>query len=236
MDSTEKKRVIEHSLIADYAKGVMWKTTNYCGELFRSFMNEGSVLELGPAEGVMTDLLAPFFEDYTVVDGADFFVKSIIEKHPRIKGYTCLFEEFKTDRKYDNIVLGHVLEHVEDPVNILKMCGDWLASDGYILAAGPNANSIHRQAAVKMGLLSHEKQLNATDEKNGHRRVYDLETLKKDFIDAGLNIERSGGYWLKPLSNSQIDEYWNESMIDAFLSLGEKYPDIAGEIYVVARR
>lgn len=234
MNKDEKQRVMEHSKIAGYSDGVMAKTTSYCGKVFRRYMRPGSVLELGPAEGVMTDLLIPFFDDYTVVDGADFFVESIKKRHPNIKGYASLFEDFNTEKKFDNIVLGHVLEHVENPVNILRTCSNWLAKGGYVLAAVPNANSIHRQAAVLMRLLEHEKQLNATDEMNGHRRVYDMDTLKTDFLNAGYKIVESGGYWLKPLSNGQINEYWNDEMIQAFLRLGEKYPEIAGEIFIVA--
>ena len=236
MNQIEKKHVIEHSRMACYAEGVMTKTTRYCGEIFKRFMKEGSVLELGPAEGVMTDYLSPYFEDYTVVDGADFFIENILEKHPSIEGYSCLFEDFSTERKFDNIILGHVLEHVSEPSSILRMCRGWLAEGGLILAAVPNSNSIHRQAAVKMGLLEHEKQLNQTDIKNGHRRVYNMNELKKDFLSSGFSIVKSGGYWLKPLPNGQINEYWNEKMIDAFLTLGEQYPDIAGEIYIVASK
>ncbi|SFG35412.1 Methyltransferase domain-containing protein [Lachnospiraceae bacterium C7] len=234
MNTNEKNRVIEHGKIAGYADGVMTNTTNYCGKIFRRYMNNGSVLELGPAEGVMTDYLYQYYEDYTIVDGADFFVESITKRYPKIKGIVSLFEEFNTEKRFDNIILGHVLEHVEDPVAILKMCKKWLETGGSILAAVPNSHSIHRQAAVKMGMLDSESQLNETDHLNGHRRVYNMELLRKDFIDAGFNIKASGGYWLKPLSNGQINQYWNDEMIQAFLQLGEKYPDISGEIYIVA--
>ncbi len=234
MKKEELRRVEYHSKNAGYSQGVMANTTDYCGEVFRRFMIRQSVLELGPAEGVMTDILSPYFEDYTVVDGADFFVEAIINRHPNIKGYVSLFEDFTTEKRYDNIILGHVLEHVENPVSILKMCKGWLSEGGRVLAAVPNSHSIHRQAAVYMGLLEHEKQLNDTDRLNGHRRVYDMVALKKDFIDAGYDVIASGGYWLKPLSNGQINQYWNNDMIQAFLHLGEKYPDIAGEIYIVA--
>ena len=85
-----------------------------------------------------------------------------------------------------------------------------------------------------MGLLDTEKTMNETDKKNGHRRVYDIDTLSSDFLSAGLNIIASGGYWLKPESNAQINANWNNNMIEAFLRLGEKYPEIAGEIYLIA--
>ena len=234
----EKKRVQEHSASMHYGSGVMHYTTQYCGEIFRQNMvSDGSVLELGPAEGDMTDILYPVFStDYTVVDGADEFVTEIKNRYQNIKGEACLFEDFRPEGGYDNIVLGHVLEHVIDPVDILKRCRTWLNGDGRILAAVPNSESLHRQAAVLMGMLSNTKQLNKTDEKNGHRRVYDLNTLKKDFNEAGLRIIKTGGYWLKPLSNGQIDATWNHDMVNAFLKLGEKYPEIAGEIYIVAGR
>ncbi len=233
-NESELERVVEHSSISHYSEGVMHKATEYCGEIFRRHLRQGSVLELGPAQGVMTDLIYPYFPDYTVVDGADFFIKHLREKFPQIKGVVSLFENFVPEQKYNNIILGHVLEHVMDPVQILKLCSQWLSDDGVIVSAVPNSNSIHRQVAVIMGLLDDEKQLNETDIKNGHRRVYDIETLTNDFIEAGLKIVKTGGYWLKPVSNAQINRNWDDLMIDGFLKLGEKYPEIAGEIYVIA--
>lgn len=64
---------------------------------------------MGPAEGVMTDLLFPkFSDDYTVVDGADFFVNDLKKRYPNINGFVSLFEDFvpENNKKYDNIVLG----------------------------------------------------------------------------------------------------------------------------------
>lgn len=234
MGENEKIWVEEHSRIGGYSLGVNRYAMEYCGEIFLKFMKDGNVLELGPAEGVMTALLYPHFSDYTIVDGAGFFVEKLKERYPEMHCYASLFEEFSTDKRFDNIVLGHVLEHVESPVDILRRCRSWLADGGRVLSAVPNANSIHRQAAVHMGLLQSVDQLNDTDCRNGHRRVYDVERFKRDFQDAGFRILQSGGYWLKPLSNAQIERDWTDETIRAFLVLGEKYPEIAGEIYVVA--
>lgn len=236
MNNSEKDRVERCSKEAGYAKGVMTYATAYCGEIFRRYMLPGRVLELGPAEGVMTDLLYPHFADYTVVDGADFFVEDLIKRYPKIKGYVSLFEEFSPNCVYENIILGHVLEHVENPVEILRLCSGWLAPNGRMLSAVPNANSLHRQVAVKMGLLKSCKELNDTDIKNGHRRVYDVISFRKDFESAGLTVKNIGGYWVKPLSNAQIDATWSEEMVKAYLEIGEIYPDIAAEIYVVAEK
>ena len=236
MNYEEKQRVVNHAMSANYGGGVMNNSTSYCCDLFKRFMVEGNVLELGPAEGIMTDKLAPYFEDYTVVDGADFFVQEIKKRHPHVKGYAQLFEDFNPETTFDNIILGHVLEHVIDPVLILKKCSTWLSKEGRIIVAVPNANSIHRQMGVEMGLLTSVYQLNETDHRNGHRRVYDMVSLEKDFDDAGLKVVKKGGYWLKPLSNSQIDSSWNAEIINASMVVGEKYPEIAAEIYIVASR
>lgn len=209
--------------------------TTYCGEIFRRYMRQGSVLELGPAQGVMTRLLYPYYNDYTVVDGSRLWIQELKEKYPDINCNNCYFEEFQPTRKYDNIVLGHVLEHVEDPVKILQLCKTWLNSEGVLLSAVPNSHSLHRQAAVKMGLLQSEDQLNDTDRSLGHKRVYNLNMLCDHFEKAGLFVLKTGGYWLKPISNAQINETWNENMIDAFLQLGESYPDISAEIYIIAK-
>ena len=49
-----------------------------------------------------------------------------------------------------------------------------------------------------------------------------------------MKIDFFGGYWLKPIANSQIEQSWTPEMLEAFMQLGEQYPDIAAEIYVIA--
>jgi len=190
---------------------------------------------MGPAEGVMTGLLAATGRSLTVVDGSRTFCESIAQRFPQVRVVHSLFEDFAPARAFDNIILGHVLEHVEDPIRILHRAAGWLAAGGRLLAAVPNSRSLHRQAAVLMSLLSSEDELNELDIHHGHRRVFDPDSFKQCFFAAGLNVEAFGGYWLKPLSNQQIEQTWTAEMLEAFMQLGERYPEIAGEIYVVAR-
>lgn len=103
----EKTRVEICSQRANYSGGVMRYTTAYCGNLFKSFMIHGGVIELGPAEGVMTDLLYPCFsDDYTIVDGTAFFVSSLQERYPHMKCYTSLFEDFQPNRLHKSNNIG----------------------------------------------------------------------------------------------------------------------------------
>ena len=218
-----------------YSNGVMAASIGCCFKVLSRHLKGTSVLELGPAEGVMTDLLVRSGYTITVVEGSQMFCESLKKRLPEIQVFHDLFETFHPATRFDTIILGHVLEHVADPVGLLKRVKSWLCPDGRIFCAVPNANSIHRQAAVLMGLLEAETSLNDSDLQHGHRRVFSPQQLKSTFIEAGLLVELFGGYWLKPLSNGQIQSNWTQPMIDAFMILGEKYPEIAGEIYIVAK-
>jgi 2-polyprenyl-3-methyl-5-hydroxy-6-metoxy-1,4-benzoquinol methylase len=233
---TERKRLDDIAVVSKYAIGANRHTIEYSFEVFKRFIRSGPILEMGPAEGFMSDLLVRLGQPMTVVEGAAPFCASLKERHPQIEVVNALFEEYVPARKFESIILGHVLEHVENPVDILARSREWLTDTGRILVAVPNARSLHRQAAVILGMLSFEEQLNESDLHHGHRRVYTPETLRRDFIQASLNIEIFGGYWLKPLSNGQIERDWDDKLLHSFMILGERYPDVAGEIYVVATR
>ena len=175
-----------------------------------------------------------FLPNKSQIISLQLLCKQLKEKYPDIKVINSLFENFSTESKYQTIILGHVLEHVDEPVLVLQHVKQFLKEDGIILAAVPNANSIHRQAAVLMGLIPDVKAFSQLDRHHGHKRVYTIAELENDFSSAGLTIKKTGGYWLKPVSNSQIEKDWTPEMVAAFMKLGEKYPEIAGEIYIVA--
>ncbi len=218
-----------------YATEVNAETIRYSFKIFLPYISKGPVLELGPAEGIMTNMIDALGQSLTLVDGSSVFCDELRKKYPKAEVYHSMFENFYTDKKFQTIILGHVLEHVDDPVLVLKHIKQFLSPDGVILAAVPNANSIHRQAAVEMGLLSHIKAFSELDRHHVHKRVYTFDEFKNDFILSDLFIEKIGGYWLKPLSNKQIEQSWTPEMIAAFMKLGEQYPEIAAEIYIVAK-
>ena len=209
-------------------------TILYSYKIFSRFLKEGKVLELGPAEGLMTPHLLTYDPELTVIEGSSVFAAQLKEKYPSLKVINSLFEETVLEDTFDFIILGHVLEHVADPVLLLQVIKKWLAPGGKVLCAVPNAQSLHRQAAVEMGLLETVFSQSAKDVHHGHMRIYAPETFKADFTKAGYHIDHFGGYWLKPVSDKQIEESWTQEMLSAFLKLGESYPEIAAEIYIIA--
>lgn len=191
-------------------------------------------LELGSAEGSMTQFLVNDFKELTIVEGSKDLVDTVPPKDNLVKVHS-LFEDFKPEKKYNTIIMEHILEHVDDPVGLLKKASNWLAKDGVLIAGVPNANSFHRLVAVKMDMLNDVCELNDRDHRVGHRRVYTLDKFKEDFAKSGLNVIDEGGVFFKPLSNKQIDDTWTDEMIDGFYELGKEFPQYAAEIFLVGK-
>jgi 2-polyprenyl-3-methyl-5-hydroxy-6-metoxy-1,4-benzoquinol methylase len=191
-------------------------------------------LELGPAEGEMTQFLIQDFEQLTIVEGSSNLLEQIPERDNLVK-VQALFEEFLPEQPFDSIILEHILEHVDDPVALMARVKTWLAPHGKLFLGVPNGNSIHRLVAVKMGLLNNPCQLNARDHAVGHRRVYTPATFKAAIEQSGLKVLEMGGVYFKPLSNRQIQENWTEEMIQGFFELGKDFPEFAAEIYAVCQ-
>jgi SAM-dependent methyltransferase len=201
----------------------------------KDFFKGDTALELGPALGHMTKYLVNDFKSLHLVEGSQDLLNQI-PSYPNVVKHHAYFEEFTTSQKFDTIIMSHVLEHIENPQFVLKHVSQWLEEDGVFIVSVPNAKSIHRLAAVEMGMLETEFTLNSRDHELGHYRVYDMNTLKDEVLNAGLKVVNEGGVFLKPLSNMQIEKNWTEEMIDGFFKLGKKFPINCAEIFVVCNK
>jgi SAM-dependent methyltransferase len=236
MNEDENSRLNEISLTAQYSEGMNGRMIKHSADIFSRWIKQGSILEMGPADGLSTAHLVHLTNDYEVVEGSSEFCAVLTKKFPNVTVRNSLFENFSPGRQYTNIILGHVLEHVENPVDVVRNCIDWIEPGGRIIAATPNSNSLHRQVAVLAGIISKVDELTQTDLSIGHRRVLNLMQLCQYFEDDRLTITESGGYYLKAFSNSQIETIADEKIRNALMTLGERYVEIAADIYVVATK
>ena len=209
------------------------KLVEYGYNSYRPYFKGTICLELGPATGYMTRYLVNDFEKITAVEGAKELLDQITEHEKLIKVH-ALFEEFEPAQKYDTIVMNHVLEHIKEPVALLKRIKTWLADDGVFIVGVPNAKSFHRLAAVKMGLIETESQLNDRDISLGHYRVYDSDLLQQHLSEANFTTVAKGGIFLKFLSNGQIEKFFTPEMVAAYYQLGKSFQDNCAEIFIVA--
>ena len=198
----------------------------------RPFIRGPRGLELGSAEGNMTRLITDDFDQLTVVDGA----RQLLDTMPNFANVTkvlSLIEDFSPSEAFDTVIIDHLLEHVADPHSILESARSWLAPSGVMLVGVPNAHSIHRLIGVKMGLLAAPTDLNDRDRAQGHRRVYTPESFERELRNARLRVVHLGGVFLKPLSNQQIQDNWDDALKEAFYQLGAEFPHHAAELFAV---
>jgi SAM-dependent methyltransferase len=193
-----------------------------------------SCLELGPAGGAMTRRLVDHFQQVTVVDGSRRFVEAATSL-PGVEGHVSLFEEFEPGRCFDTVVMAHVLEHVANPVAILRRVRGWLAPEARAIVIVPNAWSLHRRLGVKLGLLDDVFGLNEQDLAVGHRRIYDRASLDRDLLAAGFDTTAEGGIFLKLLANRQMEQFDDPALVDGMYELGRDLPQMCSEIFSVVR-
>lgn len=210
---------------------------------FEPFFNTGSLLELGSFKGDFTKRLLSRFDDVTCVEASEV----AIEEAKRKLGGKARFvkspvESANLPKRYDNIVLTHVLEHLDDPVRVLKRVNDeWLAETGRLFLVCPNANAPSRQIAVKMGLIGHNAAVTPAESEHGHRRTYALDTLERDAARAGLTVVHRSGIFFKALANFQWDKLLKTDIVsteylDGCYRLGQDYPDLCASVFLMCEK
>lgn len=216
---------------------------SYMIEAFRPFLCTGSALELGSFKGDFTKRLLTLFKDITCVEASKV---AIGEAKKRLtKGVHFIegtFETVEMTKKFDNVFLTHVLEHVDDAVGVLRRINnEWLSETGRLFLVCPNANAPSRQIAVKMGLISHNAAITPGESQHGHHRTYSLDTLERDAVASGLKVLHRSGIFFKALANFQWDRLLETDIIskeylEGCYKLGHQYPDLCASIFLLCEK
>ncbi|MEI6898839.1 MAG: class I SAM-dependent methyltransferase [Bacteroidota bacterium] len=210
---------------------------------FLPFFREGNLLELGSYVGHFTKRMLPLFTDITCVEGSDVAIQAARKEFgDRVKFINSSFETASLPSKYDHIVMTHVLEHLDHPVEVLKRINDeWLSDKGRFFLVCPNANAPSRQIAVKMGLISHNSAVTPSEKEHGHQITYTLDTLERDATAAGLKVIHRSGIFFKALANFQWDRLLQTDIIspeylEGCYQLGQQYPDLCSSIFLLCEK
>jgi 2-polyprenyl-3-methyl-5-hydroxy-6-metoxy-1,4-benzoquinol methylase len=214
----------------------------YMMRTLEPFLPSGKALEMGCYTGEVTEMLAGRFADLTVIEASEELVRAARARlNGRARFLQGTFETVEVTERYDAIFLMHTLEHLDDPVLVLRRVNGWLTASGRLFVVVPNANAPSRQIAVQMGLIPFNSAVTDGERAHGHRKTYSLDTLERDVLDAGLRILHRGGVFFKPLANYQFDKLIGGDVIsDEYLEgcyrLGMHYPDLCASIYVVCEK
>ena len=222
-----------------YAYEFDYLLRRYLMRALRPSFAAGRALELGCYEGEMTALLLDEFDDVTVVEAASELVARARQRVEDRARFVCgRFEDVDLEGQFENVFLVHTLEHLDEPIAVLRKIQRWLAPDGRLFVVVPNANAASRRIAVKMGLISHNSAVTPAEHEHGHRITYQFDTLERDVRASGLEIHGRGGVFFKPLANFQFDRLLKTDIIsgdylEGCYALGMEYPDLCASIYVV---
>lgn len=191
---------------------------------------DNSLLELGLGHGYSTNLFSCYFKSHKVLDGSKAVIENFTKKYPDCKAeiIETYFEEYETDEKFDVIVMGFILEHVDDPVLIMSKYKRLLKPGGKLYVAVPNAEVLNRRLGNLAGLLPNIQEMSENDHVLGHQRYYTMNELVVDINNAGFSVNRMEGIYLKPLMTSQmISLNLDEKLIDALCEVGISYPELS---------
>lgn len=201
---------------------------------------EGNVLEVGVGSGDITPVLIKKFKKVVCVDSDKKNFENLKrldeEDLDRIDFIHSKIEYANlANSKYDNIVLFGILEHLKNPVKVLKKLSKSLSKNGTMHIVVNLANSIHRLLGVKMGMMSHTTKLTESDIKLGHYRIYTLPLLKHHVKKSGLEKVFEQPFYLKPLPTKILTPLSMEIHRGLDL-LGREYPELASHIYMEVKK
>ncbi len=158
-----------------------------------------SVLEIGAGAGLNYVIypkdsykVAIEPENRTDTHTADKFPGGFNEYHH------VFYEQYTEDRKFDLIVMCDVLEHVNDPADLIAFCKNHLAPDGHILVSLPNFLCIENILKI---VLTRDFRYVRPDQGEKALGVLDINHktfwTKKSFVrfakENGLEVERIVG-------------------------------------------
>jgi SAM-dependent methyltransferase len=158
----------------------------YWADITRHFPPDAELLDVGCGTG----WLAEHFERYTGVDAAEDAVAEARRRGRNVQlgdvGRPLPFAE----ERFDGVVLKDLLEHVDDPVAVVREARRVLKPGGRVFASSPDA-----QRWVW--------------EDYTHKRPFTRTGFRRLFADQGLTVERAGYESIVP--GSSVVSGWTRS-------------------------
>lgn len=141
---------------------------------------QNRILDVGCAAG---DLLMNYRDLGWSVKGIEMSANAVEVAHGRGLDvhHGTVFDEPFEKGAFDRVILSHVIEHVLEPAEFLRRCGEYLAPGGILELATPNAKAL--------GLRLHGSCWFPLDAPR-HLMLFDPRTIEMLGVQAGLRLRR----------------------------------------------
>ena len=201
----------------------------YPRRIIQLVQNSNSILELGLGHGVASEVFSHFFARHVVIEASSAVINNFRMRfpdcHPQI--IESYFEDYESPERFDVIVLGFILEHVDDPNKILTHYKKFLSAQGKMFVTVPNAEVLNRRLGYLAGILPDIHELSEHDLLCGHKRYFTLASLTQEVENAGYKVAHVEGIYLKPFTTSQIKSLeFNDRILEALCTVGKDYPEL----------
>jgi SAM-dependent methyltransferase len=209
-----------------YGKHVLEMSTNIGSTLYLRNLPLETLTVIDGSEDKLDSVRDAIDDEYSDLAGS-----VLSSSHPV---YVCsFFEEYKPERKFDEIIFFRALEHLEDPGAVLRETREWLKPGGHITVSVPNADSLHRRLGVELGLMKVTTELTMADLKKGHLRVYTKESFREDVLSAGYNIDWIKGSFVKTVTDAEMkrNAFYSVNKLRAIYEMSKRLdPELCAEL------
>ena len=94
-----------------------------------------SLLDIACGDGVITAQFKPYFSRIVGVDASSVHLTTARKRLPDVEFHDSLIEELNLSEKFDTVLMLDLLEHVIDPIIVLKKVASFLKNDGVLIDA-----------------------------------------------------------------------------------------------------
>ena len=210
------------------------------------------ILEIGCGmDSLFNHVNAEEFDLFTVIEPSSVFYNNALAMSKKVNmNIKCInayfqYEKEYYDDSYDMIICASLLHEIENAEEFLKDIHNISREHTIIHINVPNADSMHRELAKCMGIISSNTQLTERNIQFQQSRVFNIitltELLRKTW--GGVEIIDSGTFFIKPFTHSQMYELMKNKIIDENvldglykLSSMPEYKNLGSELYCNIRR
>ena len=185
------------------SKGLHYYLVKENIKLIKKFLNKGSsILDVGCDIGLTVKSLE---EDGYYSEGVEISSvgAQIAKEKTGIKVHNMELEHYKSEIKFDGILLLDVLEHLYNPIKVLEECASHMKIGGYIFIHVPH----HGGISARFKRFLHKRGLKKGYKHFGfpaHIYAFDRQSLKAILAKSGFNVVHYES-WPSSITNGKVN-------------------------------